>query len=315
MIWANGTMTSLPPRQGGSGGAAQDLSDDGEMAVGWSWTIAGAADRQATLWWRQSGVWQATSLGTLGGSRSNAARIGANGVIAGWAWDAASRYRAVLWLPPSYQMMVLANTLGGNNSEAWDIGGDGTAVGDAENGSGSWRPVVWHGPSYEQTVELPLPAQLPHGSVLSINAHGQMVGWGWSDANNWEEHPSNRALLWNQRGVHDLNALIPVNSGWTLLGTRRINDAGQIAGWMRPASASGPMRAFLLRPCPTDCDRSGGLNVEDFACFINEFAAALQLPPEQQVAHYANCDGSTTAPVLNVEDFSCFINAFAAGCP
>ena len=30
---------------------------------------------------------------------------------------------------------------------------------------------------------------------------------------------------------------------------------------------------------------------------------------------YANCDGSTTPPVLNVLDFNCFINRFAAGCP
>ncbi len=30
---------------------------------------------------------------------------------------------------------------------------------------------------------------------------------------------------------------------------------------------------------------------------------------------YANCDGSTTSPVLNVLDFACFINKFAAGCP
>ena len=30
---------------------------------------------------------------------------------------------------------------------------------------------------------------------------------------------------------------------------------------------------------------------------------------------YANCDGSTTPPILNVADFSCFLNAFAAGCP
>jgi hypothetical protein len=29
---------------------------------------------------------------------------------------------------------------------------------------------------------------------------------------------------------------------------------------------------------------------------------------------YANCDGSTTDPVLNVLDFACFLNRFAAGC-
>jgi hypothetical protein len=70
--------------------------------------------------------------------------------------------------------------------------------------------------------------------------------------------------------------------------------------------------------CYANCDGSTTapiLNVEDFTCFINEFAAAQGLPHEQQLTHYANCDQSTTAPVLNVEDFTCFINAFAQGCP
>ena len=31
-------------------------------------------------------------------------------------------------------------------------------------------------------------------------------------------------------------------------------------------------------------------------------------------ACYANCDGSTAAPVLTANDFQCFLNAFAAGC-
>jgi hypothetical protein len=69
--------------------------------------------------------------------------------------------------------------------------------------------------------------------------------------------------------------------------------------------------------CYANCDGSTTppiLNVEDFSCFINEFAAAQALPPAQQLTHYANCDQSTTAPVLNVEDFSCFINKFAQGC-
>jgi hypothetical protein len=71
-------------------------------------------------------------------------------------------------------------------------------------------------------------------------------------------------------------------------------------------------------PCYANCDGSTTapiLNVEDFTCFINEFAAASQLPHQQQLTHYANCDQSTTAPVLNVEDFTCFINKFAQGCP
>jgi glucose/arabinose dehydrogenase len=74
----------------------------------------------------------------------------------------------------------------------------------------------------------------------------------------------------------------------------------------------------IVSRCWANCDGSTIapiLNVEDFTCFINEFAAAQALPHDEQLNHYANCDSSTTAPVLNVEDFSCFINRFAAGCP
>jgi hypothetical protein len=57
-----------------------------------------------------------------------------------------------------------------------------------------------------------------------------------------------------------------------------------------------------------NCDHSTAppvLNVNDFQCFLNTFAA-------QDPA--ANCDGSTVPPLLNVNDFQCFLNAFAAGC-
>ena len=60
--------------------------------------------------------------------------------------------------------------------------------------------------------------------------------------------------------------------------------------------------------CYANCDGSTtppALNVLDFACFLNRFAAGDP---------YANCDSSTTPPVLNVLDFACFLNRFAAGC-
>jgi hypothetical protein len=70
--------------------------------------------------------------------------------------------------------------------------------------------------------------------------------------------------------------------------------------------------------CYANCDGSTTppvLNVDDFTCFVNQYAAAQGLPQAQQVTHYANCDGSTVAPVLNVDDFTCFINSYAQGCP
>jgi hypothetical protein len=61
--------------------------------------------------------------------------------------------------------------------------------------------------------------------------------------------------------------------------------------------------------CYANCDGSTALpvlNVLDFSCFLQKFAAADP---------YANCDGSTAAPLLNVADFTCFLQRFAQGCP
>jgi hypothetical protein len=62
-------------------------------------------------------------------------------------------------------------------------------------------------------------------------------------------------------------------------------------------------------PCYANCDGSTTapvLNVGDFTCFLQKYAANDP---------YANCDGSTTPPVLNVGDFTCFLQKYAAGCP
>jgi hypothetical protein len=48
------------------------------------------------------------------------------------------------------------------------------------------------------------------------------------------------------------------------------------------------------------------LNVADFTCFLQRFAAG---------DYYTNCDRSTTSPTLNVADFVCFLQRYAAGCP
>jgi len=68
-------------------------------------------------------------------------------------------------------------------------------------------------------------------------------------------------------------------------------------------------RVYYQLGCYANCDGSTVapvLNVADFACFLQKFAGGNL---------YANCDGSTTAPVLNIADFACFLQKFAAGCP
>ncbi len=60
--------------------------------------------------------------------------------------------------------------------------------------------------------------------------------------------------------------------------------------------------------CYANCDGSTTspiLNINDFQCFLSRFGAGDV---------YANCDGSTASPTLNINDFQCFINRFAIGC-
>jgi hypothetical protein len=61
--------------------------------------------------------------------------------------------------------------------------------------------------------------------------------------------------------------------------------------------------------CYANCDNSSTsplLNVGDFTCFVQRFSAGDT---------YANCDASTQAPVLNILDFACFLQRFSIGCP
>jgi hypothetical protein len=94
----------------------------------------------------------------------------------------------------------------------------------------------------------------------------------------------------------------------TLDGTVGQPDAGPMSGG--GFELAGGFWGQLDEPsCWANCDNSTiapVLNVLDFSCFLNKFAAGDA---------YANCDNSTVAPVLNVLDFACFLNKFAAGCP
>ena len=75
--------------------------------------------------------------------------------------------------------------------------------------------------------------------------------------------------------------------------------------------ASGHTAPYIAKrrcACYANCDNSTTspvLNVADFTCFLQQFGAG---------AAYANCYGSTTSPVLNVADFTCFLQKFGSGC-
>jgi hypothetical protein len=103
----------------------------------------------------------------------------------------------------------------------------------------------------------------------------------------------------------------PDASGRLLIGTFD-PQSGQFTTVWDAASVDQSLpigMAALQGICYANCDGSTTtpvLNIADLVCFQGRFASGDA---------YANCDGSTAPPVLNVNDYVCFLERFAAGCP
>jgi hypothetical protein len=112
---------------------------------------------------------------------------------------------------------------------------------------------------------------------------------GTSNTSEWDDDtPADGTFITGE--YYDYNAAVPCPAQAV---------GGMVAMWVEPGSTPS---------CYANCDLSTTqpcLNVLDFGCFLNKFAAGDT---------YANCDASTVVPVLNVLDFGCFLNKFAAGC-
>ena len=125
-----------------------------------------------------------------------------------------------------------------------------------------------------------------------------------------------RAFIWDaQDGMRDLQTLLVSLgadlTGWSLTEARAISADGRVivGTGTNPQAATEAWIAYLpAAACYANCDDSSTppiLNVNDFVCFQSRFVAGDT---------WANCDGSTAAPILNVADFVCFMNRYAAGC-
>ena len=89
--------------------------------------------------------------------------------------------------------------------------------------------------------------------ALAINDKNQVVG---VSAKTWGDHRGmidprdwwfDKAFLWENGTLLDLNTLIPAHSGWELGTAFSINNAGQIIGY---GIYKQRKHAFLLNPVP-----------------------------------------------------------------
>jgi uncharacterized membrane protein len=325
MRWTPATgKESLGSYPGYTRSSAQAVSADGSVIVGWALDAGSVA---YGMYWTEASAWQLVP----GMSRSRAYAVSADGSIIvgdgrpiGQSVDSAFRWTIGTAAPE------FTGPFPGTTSRTHGLGAspDGRIVVGIADIAALWRAFAWT-QEYGYMLLAP-PPNGPSGGyrlceAYAVSLDGTLIGGrcviGTTNALI--------AVIWTapgpqgpyqpqvfsdylaQRGVEvhtNVPRIFNINSisadGRVLVGT---------SGW-GPAGS----RAYRVEFCYANCDASTTapfLNVEDFTCFINRFAAAHALPPEVQRWHYANCDRSSTPPVLNVEDFTCFITKFAAGCP
>jgi len=274
-LYSNGTMQDLGTL-GGNQSKANCINNSGQVA-GWAETSSSGVGHAYVY---SNGTMQ--DLGTLGGSQSEAIGINSNEQVVGEAYTASGDYHAFLYSGGTMQDL---GTFGGPDSLAFRVNDKGQVVGWANvvGGNGTsvngFQAFLYSGGSMEDLGTF----GGPNSYSIAINNNGQIAGW--ADTSDSVPHAflhsgsgslvatdnlgtfgaasseclgindkgqvvgtfaSTDAFLYSNGVMHDLNSLIPSNSGWTLQVAYGINDSGQITGW--GINPSGQTDAFLLTP-------------------------------------------------------------------
>jgi len=176
-------------------------------------------------------------IGTLGGATSIANSVNAKGVVAGWSQVTGGHEHAFIYTPGAG--LVDAGVLpSGSNSQAVAINDASVAVGHATDAAGANHAAVF---SAGKVEDLGLDGA-SETYAEDINNEGVIAGWA-----NYPDGSTRGLLHVSDRWV-DLNSLLPAGSGWTILTSRAINDAGQITG--EAIDPTGATTIYLMSPAP-----------------------------------------------------------------
>lgn len=243
--WRNGIMTPLPTL-GGNNGFGMGMNNRHEE-VGTAEnttpepTCAGTGQpyQQKPVIWRNGQVYE---LPTFAGDPVGVARqINDWGQATGWSGTCTQRLHALLW----------------QNGTAIDLGNLGGTIDIGTFDINNRVQVVGYSYLPDNTTEHAFLWQKRTGMIdlgtlpedvssagASINSKGQVVG-GSVDASENE-----RAFLWQNGVMTDLNTLIPPDSPLYLLEADGINDWGRIEGYALNMS-TGEVHVFLATPTTT----------------------------------------------------------------
>ena len=295
-VWQNGVLKGLPNLKGGRNGQAYWINVHGQLA-GFSET--GVMDStcasstpfqvlqfEAVIWGPQGNVRELKPLAgdTVAfafGINDSGQVVGGSGICSNTSLPPAApgAPHAILW-QSNGTPTDLGSLYGQPLNVATSINNLGQVAGVSLATDGSKHSFFWTkaaGMIDLGTMPNAIATVAPCCHVL--NNKGQITGFWIDDQFNMS------AFLWQNGVMTDLNTLISPTSGWYLMNTASINDAGQIAGFgINPA---GEVHAFLATPCSNSC---GG--VAEFN--IGSTQAKRSMPPvpdavrqfiNQQVSH------------------------------
>jgi probable HAF family extracellular repeat protein len=211
-------------------------------------------------------------LGTLSGPNANplvafsiGSAINTRGHVVGYSSTTLSTntnvvFDGFLWTKD--EGMLDLGTLPGwaNYSYALGINSRDDVVG-ASAGSGFPQGYIWDKRTGMKGIGF-----LPGGqssAALGINDRNEVVGIS-QYANSYSS--GQHAFIWTaERGMQDLNDLIPSDSKFVLVEALAINDRGQIVGWGYSANLAQyqQIHGFLLTPSHHDDDSDGREEAED----------------------------------------------------
>lgn len=231
-LWSPAGRQMLPPLPGQPASEAYDVDDAG-IAVGVS--LISSTDVTAVRW--VNGI---PSVLPGANGMSWAVAVNGSGQAVGHR-DVWPQRHALLWQGDTFTVLP---HLGGAFAWATNISDEGVVCGGSLDGGSAIHSVLWAAETHAITV-LPGPGFGAYTRVRDVNDQGAAVG---EICLSIECEPGDqRALLWDDGAVYDLNGLIPPGSGWTLFSAEAINESGQIVcvgaqdGFVSP-------RGFLLTP-------------------------------------------------------------------
>jgi probable HAF family extracellular repeat protein len=260
-LWNWGVMSPLQPL-GGNNSFATEVNNQGQV-VGWAETPyhdptcnpPQVLQFEAVIWGSAKG--QVQPLSPLAGDPDSAATalndrgqvVGISGICQN-AVGGLSAKHAVLW--QNGTVMRIGDLGGAGWNTPMDINNRGQVVGFSDlPGDNNAESPNFHAFFWSQSTGIRDLNTLPGGvlsEALAINDEGQVVGVSFDASGN------QRAFLWQNGAMTDLNNLIPSNSPYVLQAAQDINEFGEITGQLcnKPCSATGPSIAFLAIPTGDD---------------------------------------------------------------